>query len=367
MTRGPGGLTPGYLDFGKAPLLTIWETTRSCALKCRHCRARAELGRDPRELNTEEGFSLIDQVASMGTPIMIFSGGDCLNRDDIEVLIRRAKDRGLRAGAIPAAADHVIRERIFSLKDSGLDQIAFSLDAPDAQAHDRFRGEPGSFARTMLGAALAKDAGIPLQINTCFAEWNFERLKEMAAVIDRLGAVFWEVFLLVSMGRGSEMRGISSGQCVELFESLYRFSRETKCVVKLTEAQHYRPFSIERGPGIAAAKPQSAKTRSGIGASSQAVNAGKGFVFIDRLGAICPSGFLPIEAGNMRRDKLEDVYRNSSLFQDLRDPAKLKGKCGRCRFSVICGGSRSRAYAATGDYLAPDPLCPRDPENGRWE
>lgn len=370
MTPAPAGGHPGRTDFSKAPFLAIWETTRSCALVCTHCRASALYGRDPRELTTEEGKNLLDQCAGMGIPIVILTGGDPLNRPDLSTLVRHGKSKGLRMGTIPAATDNITPERIRSLKDAGLDQVAFSLDAPDAALHDALRGVPGSYEKTLHAVALAHQAGLPVQINTCLASQNFGRLEEMVELVKKLDIVFWEVFFLVPVGRGAQLRSISAEQFEQAFERFHRLNSEVEFVIKLTEAPHYRRYVImkelaAREPGaegrIQHVLARERGVRGAIGLSPKAVNAGKGFVFIDHLGDICPSGFLPLPAGNIRKDALASVYRDAPLFNDLRDAAKLKGKCGWCEFAEVCSGSRARAYAVTGDYLASEPFCAYEP------
>jgi len=364
---------PGRTDFSRAPFLVIWETTRSCALVCLHCRTSALLGRDPKELTTAEGKDVLEQTARMGTPIFILSGGDPLNRPDLEELIRHGKSRGLRMGTIPAATDNVTPARIRALKDAGLDQVAFSLDAPNAQVHDEMRGVPGSFEKTMQGVRFAHEAGLPLQINTCLASRNFGRLEEMIGLVKRLEIVFWEVFFLIPIGRGAALQSLSAEQFEAAFERLHRLNSEVDFVIKLTEAPHYRRYVIMKE--MASGTPEGTAqerikrvlarergVRGAIGLSPQAVNAGKGFLFIDHQGGICPSGFLPLPAGNVRTDKLADVYRKSRLFLDLRDASKLKGKCGYCDFAEICSGSRARAFAVRGDYLAEEPFCAYVPD-----
>ena len=365
---------PAPVDFGRAPFLACWETTQSCGLACSHCRADAILRRDPRELTTEEGKRLLEEAAGMGTPIFILSGGDPLNRPDLEELVRHGKRAGLRMGTIPAATASLTRERILSLKRAGLDQMALSLDGPTPELHDGFRGVPGSYARTIEGASLIREAGLPLQINTCFAAWNFQHLEEMVALVRRLGVVFWEVFFLVPIGRGQNLQSLSPGQFEAVFERLHRLNTEESFVIKLTEAPHYRRFVInkERAAGAEGAAERIRRVLArprgvggGLGLSPEAVNAGKGFVFIDYLGNICPSGFLPIPAGNIRKDSLAAVYRDSPLFKELRDPKLLKGKCRFCEFAAVCSGSRARAWAMTGDYLAADPYCAYIPDFDR--
>ena len=344
-------------DFAVAPLLLIWETTRSCGLACRHCRASAELGRSPDELTTEEGGALIDAVAAMGTPIMILSGGDPLNRPDLETLVARGKSRGLRMGTIPAATPGLTRERLARLRDAGLDQLALSLDGPTAGLHDGLRGVPGAFERTLEAAGWARELGLPLQINTCFSRTNVHTLEPMIELVSRLGVVFWEIFFLIPVGRGKALGGLTPQEFENFFERLAWLEGRAPFVVKLTEAQHYRRFAAKRRAAAGAAAAPGRGIGGGRHATPVAVNAGKGFVFVDYRGDICPSGFLPLPAGNVRRDDLAGVYRDSSLFKALRDPSALKGKCGRCEFKTVCSGSRARAHAVTGDYLAEDPGC----------
>ena len=367
--RASGASFMRSVDFAQAPFLVIWETTQSCALACRHCRASAQPGRDPRELTTEEGCRVIDQVADLGTPIMILSGGDPVNRPDLLELIRHGKSRGLRMATIPAATDCLTRELVQSLKAAGCDQMAVSLDFPRADLHDGFRGVPGAFDKTMQAVAWAHEAGLPLQVNTTVCGDTAPYLEEMAAFVQKLGIVFWEVFFLVPMGRGSVLRGLDAAECERLFELLYRVQRTEGFIVKVTEAPHYRRHVAQREmkddghpsarpPGLAAMPArltQSEGPGHTVGLAPRGVNSGNGFLFVSHLGEIMPSGFLPLPVGNVREMRIQDAYRDSPLFQNLRSPGTFKGRCGRCEFRDICGGSRSRAYGLTGDPFETDP------------
>lgn len=354
---------PAPFDFSSAPLLVIWETTRACGLACAHCRASADESLDPRELSTDEGRRLVDQVADMGTPILVLSGGDPLGRPDLEVLVRHAKSRGLRVGTIPAASPHLTRERLLSLKEAGLDQAAFSIDGATARSHDRFRRTPGAFDRALEAVRWCAELGLASQVNTCFGAWNAGEADEVIELVSSLPIAFWEVFFLVPVGRGAALGGLSPAGFEGLFAKLWDLSRRAEFVVKLTEGQHYRRFARlrERELGEAGAAERSyarpASVRSGLRLPSRAVNAGDGFLFVDHVGGICPSGFLPAVRGDVRRDSLARVYREDPLFAGLRDHSRLKGKCGRCGFREDCGGSRARALAMTGDAWAADPAC----------
>ena len=358
------------LDFNQTPFLAIWEVTRACALVCKHCRATAEDQRDSRELTLAEGKKLMDDVAAMGTPIMIFTGGDPLQREDLEDLIAHGKSLGMRVGTIPAATPRLTRDRLESLGRAGVDQLAVSIDASTAEAHDRLRGVEGAFEKVMQGARWIRELGIPLQVNTTFGAWNWHDFNALVKLVESLGIVFWEIFLLVPTGRGAELQGCTAQQFEELFGRLYELSLRAPFIIKITEAPHYRRYIMQRAKATsldAAAKHanrfithQNVRSRK-MGLSPLPVNAGKGFCFIDHVGEVYPSGFLPVSAGNVRQTSIIELYRESSLFREMRNPDLLKGRCGRCEFRQICGGSRSRAYAVTGDYLEEDASCIYDP------
>ncbi|MBI2930595.1 MAG: TIGR04053 family radical SAM/SPASM domain-containing protein [Planctomycetes bacterium] len=349
------------VDFDKSPFLVIWETTQACELACRHCRASAIKGPIPGELTTSEGLRLIDQVAEMGTPLLVFSGGDPATRPDLFELIQHGKKRKLRVATIPAATPRLTERLIQELKETGLDQVAFSLDFPRAELHDGFRGEPGAFERTIQAVGWAHKHGIPPQINTCIWGESAAHLAEMAALVERLGVVFWEVFFLVPTGRGTDIAGLTPQTCEDTFEILMAAQAKEKYILKVTEAPHYRRYLAQRHEREKGRVHHAAPEGASVPLARRGVNAGNGFMFISHVGEIFPSGFLPVSAGNARHDDVARVYRETPLFRALRDPAQLKGRCGRCPFQAMCGGSRSRAYALTGDYLETDPWCLYEP------
>ncbi len=359
---------PHVPDFDVAPFLVIWETTRACALACKHCRASAIDQRDPEELSTSEGKALLGQIARMGTPICVLTGGDPLQRDDLEELIEEGTRLGLRMATIPAATDRLTRARLTSLRDAGVAQIALSLDAPEGPEHDAFRGVTGSYARTIAGARMVRELGVPLQINTVLGPWNQHQVAELAELVEELGVAFWEVFVLVPTGRGETAGRLRGRELEHLFEQLHDVAREVDFVVKVAEAPQYRrfvtmrEFATDQAPrrfdgNIRRLLQRPAGPQRSIGHAPRTVNAGRGFCFVGHRGEVTPSGFLPLEAGNVKTTPLAEIYRNAPLFRDLRDPDKLEGRCGRCEFSTLCGGSRSRAYALTGNPFAEDPWC----------
>ena len=364
MTDASEKLPPPF-DFSKAPLLVIWETTRSCALACAHCRANADATRDPKELSTAEGFKLIDQVKEMGTPILILSGGDPLVREDLEDLIRHARGCGLRVGTIPAATPNLTRERLASLKAAGIDQVAFSIDGADAATHDAFRNAPGAFAHALQAVEWCRELGIPMQINTCLGAWNYAQFDRIVELVAALPIAFWEVFFLIPVGRGASLGGLQPVEFERVFARLRKLSLESKFVVKLTEAPQFRRFvrRLENAAGSGAdarvvrAVARPASVRSGLRLPDRAVNAGDGFMFVDHLGGVCPSGFLPEIRGRVQDSTLAKIYREDSLFVGLRDHSRIQGKCGVCDYREECGGSRARAWAVTGDAWAEDASC----------
>lgn len=357
------------VDFEKAPFLLIWEVTRACALACRHCRASAEDRRDPRELTTDEGRRLLDDTAAMGTPIVILTGGDPLQRGDLDDLIRHGKSIGLRMGTIPAETPRLTRDRVFALKAAGLDQMALSLDGSTAAIHDGFRKVDGCFDLAMQAAGWAREAGLPLQINTAFCAWNLADFDAIAALVERLGIVFWEVFFLVPTGRGAELESCTAEQVEGIFAKLHALASRAPFVIKITEAPHYRRYVLQRegaAPSVEAHRGERLLSRTEgphrtMGLSPLPVNAGKGFCFVDHTGEVQPSGFLAMSAGNVRTAPLAALYRDSDLFRSLRDPSRLRGRCGICEYRDLCGGSRSRAHALIGDPFAEDPSCVYQP------
>ena len=369
-------IRPPAFDFSKRPFLVIWETTKACGLACVHCRAEADPNPDPHELTHDEALELIRDVKEMGTPILVFSGGDPLRRKDLPELIRYAHSLKLRTGAIPAVTPDLTREKIVELQESGLSQIAFSLDAASAEEHDAFRRTAGVFDRTLASINLANELGLHAQVNSLINVHNQESLDRLIQLIEKLNLAFWEVFFLVPIGRGKDLPLLQADKFEETFAKLYALNKRVPFVIKVTEAPHYRRFYIEQEMKSQGIDPRSLKEtdldlpaflrrRSGpggsIGHAPDGVNSGKGFIFVSRTGEVMPSGFLPITAGSVREKSLADIYQNASLLKELRDASLLKGRCGVCPYKNLCGGSRSRAFALTGDYLAEDPGCSYQP------
>ncbi len=356
-----------HADFDKAPFTIAWEITRACAFACKHCRADAQHGRDPLELTTQEGFQLIDRLAEFGSPILIFTGGDPMMRPDLNELIAYSTEKGLRCSLTPTATSLPTVERLQKVKEAGIRRIALSLDAPSSQVHDEFRQVKGSWDRTMRILHNADKIGLSVQVNTTVSTFNHLLLPEMVPFVEEVGAVQWSVFFLVPTGRAQAKWLITAEEHERLFNWLYDLSVDAPFDIKATAAPMYRRVAIQRRK--AEMKDGQAVTFQGAGFQyadglhrpTKGVNDGNGFMFISHLGEIMPSGFLPISAGDVRNDDVVDVYRNASIFRDLRDYSKLKGKCGICDFRDVCGGQRGRAFGITGDYLESDPSCLYEP------
>lgn len=352
------------INFEQNPFIVIWEVTRACALKCVHCRAVAQPKPHPRELTTQEGFDLIDQIADMGNPLLVFTGGDPLMRPDLYELAEYAIAKGMRVSMTPSATPRVTEAAILRAKEVGLSRIAFSVDGPNAEVHDRFRGTRGSFELTCQALALLQKHHLPIQINTTISRYNVHLLEEMAEWIEQWGTVLWSVFFLVPTGRGQAADMISAEEHEQVFRWLLKKSDQVSYGIKTTAAPAYRRlqlFSQELGPSAGA---KTVKRMDEVGRAKEAINDGKGFLFVSHIGEVQPSGFLPLVCGNIREQPLAGIYRESPVFRELRDSALLKGKCGVCSFRDVCGGSRARAYAVTGDYLESDPSCAYQPVRG---
>jgi AdoMet-dependent heme synthase len=346
-------------DYNVNPFIVIWEVTRACALKCLHCRAEAQYRRDPRELTFEEGKHLIDEIAMMDSPLLVFTGGDPFMRPDLFELAKYAiEEKNLPVSITPSATPRVTRRAVEKAKEAKLSRWAFSLDGSCAEIHDFFRGTKGSYDLTMRGIQYLKELGIPLQINTTVSKYNLEDLPEIADIVKEMEAVLWSVFFLVPTGRGLKKDMISPEEHESVMKWLYELKKTMPYDIKVTEAPHHRRVFLQESrrqqeTGVS----QAGKRKDVLGRAPKAVNDGDGFVFISHIGEVYPSGFLPVVCGNVRWEPLWKIYRESPVMQNLRDKSKLKGKCGVCEFKEICGGSRSRAYALTGDYLESDPSC----------
>ncbi len=365
----PGAAEPSYEavraaqaghEYARAPMLIYWELTRACDLACRHCRAEAMVNRDPDELTTGEACALLRQVPKFGRPLphLVLTGGDPLKRADLHDLIEEAGRLGIGVSLAPSGTSLLTAEAVERLREAGIQSMSLSLDGSNPDRHDAFRGVPGCFDLTMRAVDWVTAAGIPLQINTLVTS---ETAPDLPAIYDLLASLpveRWSLFFLISVGRGTSLREMAPHDAECLMDWIYDQSERAPFAIKTTEAPHYRRVALARmqAAGMDGAQVQRSSVGRGFG-----IRDGNGIMFISRTGEVAPSGFLPLSAGNVRSGSLPEIYRSNPLFTALRDTSRLHGRCGRCEYRVICGGSRARAFAHTGDVLAEDPLCPYEP------
>jgi len=354
--------TSGRFVYSHAPFLVYWELTRACDLACRHCRAEAIAQRDPRELSTSEAKNLLEEMREFGDPVphLVVTGGDPLKRTDLFNLLEYGVNLGLRLSVAPSGTNALTRDVLRRFKATGVGSISLSLDGSTPDKHDGFRGVPGCFAWTIKAARSAREEGLGLQINTLVTEETVADLGAIYQIVKGLEPMRWSLFFLIAVGRGRVLREVAPEECETIHHWLYDISGTVPFAVATTEAPHYRRVAITRmrAEGITTAEIRKTPVGRGFG-----IRDGNGIMFISHTGDICPSGFLPVVAGNVRSAHIVEIYRQSELFRKIRQTAEFKGRCGRCEFREICGGSRARAYAAFGDYLAEDPACGYEPRS----
>lgn len=350
-----------YVD---APRNVYWEMTTACDLACKHCRAEAIPDRDPLELTTEEGQALMRDVKAMGS-MMILTGGDPMKRPDLFDLIAYARKIRLPLGITPSTTPTLTRNAVQRFRELGVVAMGVSLDGPNQDVHDTFRGVLGTFDHSIKALGWAREFHISVQVNTTVTR---ETLPHLDALYDLLRKEAsppvrrWTLFLLVPVGRGAVLGTPSAEQVEELFAWVYSISKNAPFHVSTVEAPHFRRYWMQRKleEGMSLEDIDRLSKTMGFG-----VRDGNGVIFVSHTGEVYPAGFLPYPLlGNVRDKSLSETYRNSPWLAELRDMDRLKGKCGECEFRWICGGSRARAYAVSGDYLAEEPLCVYQPGRG---
>ena len=362
-------------QFDQRPLLVFWEMTKACQLACFHCRADAQLVGGSDELSTVEGFKLIDSLALIGVPrpILILTGGDCLMRDDIVELAWYAQSMKVPVAIAPSVTPRLTDSTLQSLHDLGVKSASLSLDGASPLTHDAVRGIDGHFAATIGAIARLRQLGFTTQINTTVMPSNVRELADVAKVLHDLEVDVWEVFFLITTGRGSDVPATSAQENEDVCNFLVDASRYG-FTVRTVEAPFFRRVARERAnspPTAPVEVPDSTYTflrtrllellgpsSAPVRAPSAATRDGKGIIFVGANGDIYPSGFLPITLGNVRESPLIDVYRSHHLLRSIR-AADFEGVCGCCEHLDLCGGSRSRAFAMFGNPLASDPGCVR--------
>jgi AdoMet-dependent heme synthase len=368
------------MDFDQSPFTVIWETTRACDLACAHCRAEANPRRSAEELTFAEARTLVQCIKAFGAPypLFILTGGDPAKRSDIFDIIAYARGEGLRVAMTPSATPLITRDAVRRFTDAGLVRLALSLDGKKPLTHDRFRGVAGSFTHTLQILDWCREAGLETQIHTTVTRHVLDDLPAIAEMIGQRGIKLWALFLLIAVGRAARPQirrlNLNASQFESLFHWLYDLTKSAPFDVTPREGYHYRRVLLQRraaelgvtAEDLLANAEKKEWTPTELASSTQAtrivraplgVNDGKGIIFVSHQGDVQPSGFLNLIGGNVRSESLMNIYQNSPVFLRLRDYSLIKGKCGVCEFKNICGGSRSRAYAITGDPMRSDPYC----------
>jgi heme b synthase len=351
---------------GSTLRLVAWETTRNCNLACIHCRASATTGPYTGELDTTEAFRLLDQIGEIAKPIIILTGGEPLLRDDIFDIAAYGTQKGFRMVMAPNGT--LVTEDIANkLVAAGIKRISISLDGATAQSHDNFRKVDGAFEGAVNAMKIAKKVGLDFQVNTTITKTNLDQIPKIQQLAVERGAVAHHIFLLVPTGRGKYIvdTEISAAEYEQTLNWFYDQKDKTPLDLKATCAPHY--YRILRQRAKKEGKSISFKTH-GLDAVTRGCLGGIGFCFISHRGDVQPCGFLTADCGNVRQRSFADIWRRSNVFTALRDYDRLKGKCGPCEFNRVCGGCRARAFEATGDFLAEEPLCsyiPRKAEKRR--
>lgn len=378
--QGAGAREQDAREIQYVPKLIAWEVTRSCNLACRHCRASAEKGPYPGELDLQEAKALLDNIASFSDPVIILTGGDPLMREDIWDIAEYAiSEKGLRTVMSPNGT-LVTPEVGRKMKEVGIPRISISIDFPTAELHDEFRGVEGAFEGAVRGIKNAQEAGVQVQINSTITRLNVDYLDDILALAEELGAVAFHPFLLVPTGRGKELgpEELPPEDYERTLNWVYERQKTSNIFFKPTDAPHYhrimRQRAREEGRDLSelkmhphshaamAGKVGKAQKRGDMDSHSRGCLAGIGFCFISHVGKVQPCGYFDVEAGDVKEKPFSEVWEGSSLFKNLRDVSLLHGKCGACEYRRVCGGCRARAFEISGDYLAEEPYCVYEPK-----
>ncbi|HEX7525966.1 MAG TPA: TIGR04053 family radical SAM/SPASM domain-containing protein, partial [Gaiellaceae bacterium] len=358
-------------------ILVFWEMTRACLLACRHCRASAIAAPLAGQLSTAEGERLLESLTGFGRPypVLVLTGGDVLMRPDLLRLVGKARELGLHTAVSPSVTPRLDPAALSALRQAGVKVASLSLDGAGPETHEGLRGVEGHFEQTLAALRLLRDHGFTVQVNTVVRPENVAELPDIAAIVDEVGASIWEVFFLVRVGRGTELAELTPEQNEDVCHFLFDASRYG-FIVRTVEAPFFRRVVARRKEGLpfepgplygrlaGRLRGLLGEPRNDPRAQTKGTRDGKGIVFVAHDGDVYPAGFLPITVGNVRDQNLVDLYRESPLMRDIR-AARFGGRCGECEYADLCGGSRARAYAASGDPLGEDPACAYVPSSRR--
>ena len=344
--------------FQPRPLQVTWEMTHACDWKSAPARAAARVPRDRHQFSTAEAFHLVEEVAAMHVPLLALTGGDPLLRPDVFPVIEFASGRSVRTSLTLLPTPLLDAGAIAELKACGLMRVAFWLHGSTAALDDAYWAVPGSHRRTLDVIGSCHEVQLPVQVNTILARRNFHDVDPMIELFTRLDVALWNVFFFVPPSR-EQSAECSPPRITNRFSpSCTLLPEVVHFQIKTTEGQHYQRYLLQQRARESRGAHDGGRCHH---VRAQGVNDGKGIVFINHEGEVYPSRFLPLSAGNVTTQPLSEVYCDSPLFVSLRDSSRLKGKCGRCPARNVCGGSRARAYAMTGDLFAAEPCCAYEP------
>lgn len=346
--------------------IIMWEITRACRLACSHCAVGAQQRRNPLELSTYEAYKTIDQIVALHPEELIITGGDPLERADIFQLIDYARRRGLQPALTVSPTPALTGAAIGKLKLNGLTRLVISIDSSAPERHDAVRGVSGQFGSALLAIRWARTAELPVEVNTLVTRKNINDLPALAELLADVDVTRWNVYFLVPVGSSRSLEMLTSEEIESVFAKLYELGATLP--IRTFEAPHYRRYAYEKA--IAASQrsidqmfdPQTIADNEfgGIGIGKVAADV-RNMIFISHTGEVSVSPFLPLTAGNVRYQPLSSLYKYGEMFAALRDDTNLKGKCARCEYKSVCGGSRARAFAMSGDLFGSDPLCNYQP------
>ena len=333
------------IDLSREPHVVTWEVTRACQLHCKHCRARAIRHRNPEELTAQEFGPVLEDIRHnfAHPPVMVFTGGDPLERDDLDDILLQSINLGLSTAVAPSVTPKLTPDVIEHWKSLGVSSVSLSIDGPVSEVHDKFRGTKGVLERTLDIAHAITENDLRLQVNTSVGTDTVSYLPAMLELVTVLKVTSWELFFIIPTGRARVDQCLNARATEQTLEWLADVAETSPFRVTSVGAPQYNRILATRHPLVHAGR--------------LAVKEARGFAFIDHTGLVYPSGYLPLPAGSVRKEPFTSIYRNSQLFQDLRNPELLEGHCRECDFSLACGGSRARAFAVTGDLFAEDPAC----------
>jgi len=336
------------------PRIVAFEVTRKCRFNCIHCRAVASEKADSEYLTTDQCKQILFSLGRYNKCVVILTGGEPMEREDIYELIEFGNDVGHRM-AMATCGYSINDDTAKKLKDCGTLTLSFSLDGSDANSHDSFRRVAGAFEITLAAIEKSREHGIRFQINTTVTSRNIGHVPKIAHLAQELGAYCFNPFILVPTGRGAAISDeiLDPAKYEKLLRDLVKIKKEIPIDVRVTCGPQFSRIMAQTGSKAFLGKRK-----------SQGCMAGGEFAFISYRGDVQTCGFLDISAGNLIDNgyNFADIWENSALLKKIRDLSLYQGKCGQCEFVKSCGGCRARAYTMTGDYLASDSICDYQPK-----